>query len=114
MDVRARPDRGGLGLGFGFSPSWGLATTPDELLADTAAQLMLSPLETSVNGLRGKADLSYGFAVEDGLLTPYGSWEIDGGGTLGIRLRAAGRHRWLLGWSGAGVDEFKLEYRIGE
>ncbi|MBF2735494.1 MAG: hypothetical protein ISN26_05390, partial [Betaproteobacteria bacterium AqS2] len=90
IDVRAAPGRGGLGLGFGFSPSWGLATTPDELLADTAVQMMLRPPETSVNELRAQADLSYGLAVADGLLTPYGSWALDGGSALGLRLRAAG------------------------
>ncbi|MBF2734500.1 MAG: hypothetical protein ISN26_00125, partial [Betaproteobacteria bacterium AqS2] len=114
LDVRASPGRGGLGLGFAFSPSWGLASAPDELLAGGAAALAEGLPAHEVHGLRARADLSYGFAVPDGLATPYGGWELDGARSLGLRLRAAGAHRWLLGWTGGVEDEFKIEYRLGD
>ncbi|MBF2735058.1 MAG: hypothetical protein ISN26_03075, partial [Betaproteobacteria bacterium AqS2] len=102
---------GGLGLGFEADPGYGLAGAT-EMLADLGAGETLA-LDEHGGGLRGGAGVSYGLAVDGGLLTPYGRWRAGAGNELGLRLRAGERRSWALGY-GAAADEFKIEYRLGE
>ena len=103
---------GGLGLGFEADPGYGLAGA-DELLAELGAGRPLALADEAEAGLRGGAGLSYGLAVDGGLLTPYGRWSAGAGRELGLRLRAGARRSWALGY-GAAADEFKIEYRLGD
>ncbi|MBF2735503.1 MAG: hypothetical protein ISN26_05435, partial [Betaproteobacteria bacterium AqS2] len=101
----------GLGLGFEANPGYGL-TGAEEMLTDLGAGETLA-LDEYGGGLRGGAGVSYGLAVDGGLLTPYGRWRAGTGKELGLRLRAGARRSWALGY-GAAADELKIEYRLGE
>ena len=111
FSIRFSPRLGGLGLGFEADPGYGLQGTED-LLADLGAGQAMA-LDADGYGLRGGAGLSYGLAMDGGLLTPYGRWSAGAGRELGLRLRAGARRSWALGY-GAVADEFKIEYRLGD
>ena len=113
VNLRIEPSRGGLGLGLGFSPSWGLEGDGADLIAEITNPQPLAA-RGGVHGVRAKADLSYGLAVRGGLLTPYGSWSLAGDDELGVRVRSGADRAWLLGWRPGGGDELKIEYRLGD
>ncbi|MBF2735385.1 MAG: hypothetical protein ISN26_04820 [Betaproteobacteria bacterium AqS2] len=108
-NVRVEPGPGGLGLGLGLAPSWGLAGGSD-LAADLAAPRLAARNDAD---LRAKADLSYGLAMDGGVLTPYGSWSLAGDDELGVRVKAGAERSWQLGWQPDG-DAVRLEYRLGD
>ncbi len=109
LAVRYAPAAGALGLGLAVAPQHGASPSSaegksfEELLAGTD------------KGLRGSAELSYGLAVDGGVLTPYGGWSFDGSASeLGLRLRTGAASKWLLRWQGTAEDELKIEYRLGD
>ncbi|MBF2736020.1 MAG: hypothetical protein ISN26_08180, partial [Betaproteobacteria bacterium AqS2] len=97
---------GGLGLGLEADPGYGL-TGADGLLTELDAGRPLALADEDGRGLRGGAGLSYGLALDGGLLTPYGRWSVDAGRELGLRLRAGARRSWALGY-GAADNDFRL------
>ena len=109
LSFRFNPQAGGLGLGLDANPGYGLTGT-EKMLAELGAGRALA---LDGGGLRGGAGVSYGLAVDGGLLTPYGRWSAGAGRELGLRLRAGTRRSWALGY-GAAANELKIEYRLGD
>ncbi|MBF2735731.1 MAG: hypothetical protein ISN26_06640 [Betaproteobacteria bacterium AqS2] len=112
LTFRFSPQLGGLGLGLEADPGYGLAGA-EEMLAELDAGRRLGLGAGDARGLRGGAGISYGLAVDGGLLTPYGRWGVEAGRELGLRLRAGTRRSWALGY-GAAANELKIEYRLGD
>lgn len=109
LAVRYAPAAGALGLGLAVAPQHGASPTAAE------GKSMEDLLAGADAGLRGTAEMSYGLAVDGGVLTPYGGWSFDGGASeLGLRLRTGAASKWLLRWQGTAEDELKIEYRLGD
>lgn len=109
LAVRYAPAAGALGLGMEVAPQHGVSPSQVE---SKSFEDLLAGTDT---GLRGSAELSYGLAVDGGVLTPYGGWSFDGGASeLGLRLRTGAASKWLLRWQGTAEDELKIEYRLGD
>ena len=109
LAVRYAPAAGALGLGMEVAPQHGVSPSQAE---GKSFEDLLAGTDT---GLRGSAQLSYGLAVDGGVLTPYGGWSFDGGASeLGLRLRTGATSKWLLRWQGTAEDELKIEYRLGD
>lgn len=109
LAVRYAPAAGALGLGMEVAPQHGVSPSQAE---GKSFEDLLAGTDT---GLRGSAELSYGLAVDGGVLTPYGGWSFDGGASeLGLRLRTGATSKWLLRWQGTAEDELKIEYRLGD
>lgn len=107
LAVRYAPAAGALGLGLAVAPQHGASAAEGKSMEDLLAG--------ADAGLRGTAEMSYGLAVDGGVLTPYGGWSFDGGASeLGLRLRTGAASKWLLRWQGTAEDELKIEYRLGD
>ena len=118
LGLRFNPSAGSLGLGLEANPSYDLRGSYNLLNENT--ELNENALPEHGLGLRSRMAVSYGFAINGGVLTPYGGYEMltssDSRRELGLRLATNGQRRWLLGWSAdaAGDETLKIEYQLGE
>ena len=100
FDVRFSTAPGNLGLGLAATPAHGPAAGAD-LLAQPDA------------GMRGAAEIGYGLAVDDGVLTPYGGWSFaTAAGEVGLRLRHGDGGSWLLRWRQDERDMIAVEFNL--
>ncbi len=100
IDVRFATAPGNLGLGLAATPAHGPAAGAD-LLAQPDA------------GMRGAAEISYGLAVDGGVLTPYGGWSFaTEAGEVGLRLRQGDGGSWLLRWRQDERDMIAIEFNL--
>ena len=119
LGLRFNPSAGSLGLGLEANPSYDLRGNNHDLLNEST-ELNEDALPEYGLGLRSRMAVSYGFAINGGVLTPYGGYEMltssDSRRELGLRLATNGQRRWLLGWSedAAGGETLKIEYQLGE
>ncbi len=119
LGLRFNPSAGSLGLGLEANPSYDLRGNNHNLLNEST-ELNEDALPEYGLGLRSRMAVSYGFAINGGVLTPYGGYEMltssDSRRELGLRLATNGQRRWLLGWSAdaAGDETLKIEYQLGE
>ena len=119
LGLRFNPSAGSLGLGLEANPSYDLRGSGYNLLNENT-ELNENALPEHGLGLRSRMAVSYGFAINGGVLTPYGGYEMltssDSRRELGLRLATNGQRRWLLGWSAdaAGDETLKIEYQLGE
>lgn len=119
LGLRFNPSAGSLGLGLEANPSYDLRGNNHDLLNEST-ELNENALPEYGLGLRSRMAVSYGFAINGGVLTPYGGYEMltssDSRRELGLRLATNGQRRWLLGWSAdaAGDETLKIEYQLGE
>ena len=116
IEVQVDPARGGLGPSLTLRPGYGIDT--GAAVFERAGRPFA--FDTGVErGRRMQAEMSWGLAVNGGVLTPYSDWSVDGESDqlgAGLRLGTGAAGAWQLGWRSAAsaAGELHLELRIGD
>ena len=117
LGVNLRPAAANLGASFKVEPSYGSSNEQNIWDIHTSNDIM--GLINSDYKLKVDSEVGYGFGLRGGVLTPYGSYQLndkDAKYGLGIRLNEGENLRWKLNYA-ANADkfndgEYKLQYII--